>query len=711
MNYIKSFLKSRQVKRIVRSFIVFFLLPFIIISFFILNRLFVSFSQQALKEQRTRAENAMSSLQTYKDVFDQVVLQLVGDRQLNRNKLELYSVQSQLQNRLLMMTISNTDLENIWYYVSDTVGFLSGNDSLSVKWMNEYRYTADIETPGTSIYERLMLGEVLSAYNRYNARACILYPVFINNKTGDLPTMIVFEIRMEAINRILEDLCGTFPGRVRLRNADGQILTEVMNQGQGLTFLSDEDGEKPSPNAVYLQYKGGILNRQHIFQTSVTGNMGTIDLVCENNLVNSFQVMQSVALMMMGLLLLGGCACIFLSIHIFKPIHSLRHTLSDIIVMENEGEDIDDYQYIESSIELINSDNLQLRNMLEDHQAKSREFVSSMLFTGRIKSRKEFLSLYSFCNFHPKDDTYWIVVADCAGSPFGFESNIESDTVLVQTVDQRYMLFCMDSIPEYVTDTLYAASGPDQNWGKIPLHCAKAWFAYSMGEKKYTEELGRDAIQNGSESLIHAFETAVSEKHMDILRKIWQDTSAGDMRTQVCCLIALVIQWMESLDQVLLEDASLFHISSSASNKVISDTVSSILSWMESKIHPEESNGSDVLEQIYQYLNQHYDSPDFSIKQMASDFSMSISSLSMFFKSHTGILLSDYITDMKMKKAKQLLEYTNLSIQEVGMAIGYLNVNSFSRRFQQVNNQTPKEYRQQFLSQKKDSMSRRDLEV
>ena len=85
---------------------------------------------------------------------------------------------------------------------------------------------------------------------------------------------------------------------------------------------------------------------------------------------------------------------------------------------------------------------------------------------------------------------------------------------------------------------------------------------------------------------------------------------------------------------------------------------------------------------------------------MASDFSMSISALSSYFKNHTGLLLSDCITEMKMKKAMHLLEFSNLSVQEVGLSIGYLNVTSFIRRFQQVNQMSPKEYRSKQLAKK-----------
>jgi AraC-like DNA-binding protein len=101
------------------------------------------------------------------------------------------------------------------------------------------------------------------------------------------------------------------------------------------------------------------------------------------------------------------------------------------------------------------------------------------------------------------------------------------------------------------------------------------------------------------------------------------------------------------------------------------------------------------VDQIKQYIVSHFDDPAFSIKSLASHFSMSVSSLSTFFKINAGVQLIDFITDLRINKATELLQNSNLTISEIGMSIGYFNANAFIRRFKQIIGVTPGEYRRQ----------------
>ena len=55
--------------------------------------------------------------------------------------------------------------------------------------------------------------------------------------------------------------------------------------------------------------------------------------------------------------------------------------------------------------------------------------------------------------------------------------------------------------------------------------------------------------------------------------------------------------------------------------------------------------------------------------------------------------LATYIAEMKMEKAKFLLKKTSMSINDISLSVGYYNVNSFIRRFQQRISISPREYR------------------
>lgn len=74
---------------------------------------------------------------------------------------------------------------------------------------------------------------------------------------------------------------------------------------------------------------------------------------------------------------------------------------------------------------------------------------------------------------------------------------------------------------------------------------------------------------------------------------------------------------------------------------------------------------------------------------------MSLPYLSQYFKSHSGKNLSDYVTELKLEKSKELLRETDEAIKDIAQQVGYYNVNSFNRRFKQMTGVSPGEYRKE----------------
>ncbi len=67
---------------------------------------------------------------------------------------------------------------------------------------------------------------------------------------------------------------------------------------------------------------------------------------------------------------------------------------------------------------------------------------------------------------------------------------------------------------------------------------------------------------------------------------------------------------------------------------------------------------------------------------------------SKWFKGKFGMLPSKYIQQLRLAKAKTLLEETNFSILEIAVEVGYNHASSLNRLFISHFNLTPKEYRQ-----------------
>lgn len=91
------------------------------------------------------------------------------------------------------------------------------------------------------------------------------------------------------------------------------------------------------------------------------------------------------------------------------------------------------------------------------------------------------------------------------------------------------------------------------------------------------------------------------------------------------------------------------------------------------------------------YLEVHY-TEDISLEDVASQANVSPQYFSKLIKKNTGFNFIDWLSMMRVKKAKELFNTTNLSIKEVCYMIGYKDPNYFSRIFKKRVGMTPSEY-------------------
>ena len=100
--------------------------------------------------------------------------------------------------------------------------------------------------------------------------------------------------------------------------------------------------------------------------------------------------------------------------------------------------------------------------------------------------------------------------------------------------------------------------------------------------------------------------------------------------------------------------------------------------------------------QILLYVNEHYTSPEMSLKNLSEMFNMSVSKVSKLFKEVTGINFQDYICRMRIEKAKELLRGDSSQLTNIAQQVGYEHTYSFRRAFVRYEGIKPDEYILQF---------------
>jgi two-component system response regulator YesN len=93
-------------------------------------------------------------------------------------------------------------------------------------------------------------------------------------------------------------------------------------------------------------------------------------------------------------------------------------------------------------------------------------------------------------------------------------------------------------------------------------------------------------------------------------------------------------------------------------------------------------------------MDNHYDE-DITLEEVSSILNLSPQYFSRVFHEKTGVTFVDYLTRVRIKKAKDWLTYSQSNVQEVCFKVGYKDPNYFTRVFQKTVGVTPRQYKAQ----------------
>ena len=102
---------------------------------------------------------------------------------------------------------------------------------------------------------------------------------------------------------------------------------------------------------------------------------------------------------------------------------------------------------------------------------------------------------------------------------------------------------------------------------------------------------------------------------------------------------------------------------------------------------------TEVIEEAKRYIRENYQNEDMSLNSVAAHVNISSNHFSAIFKKETGETFIDYLTAVRIEKAKELLTCTNMKTSDVGFEVGYRDPHYFSSIFKKTVGQPPKEYR------------------
>ena len=198
-------------------------------------------------------------------------------------------------------------------------------------------------------------------------------------------------------------------------------------------------------------------------------------------------------------------------------------------------------------------------------------------------------------------------------------------------------------------------------------------------------------LQNKEQTLLHCHELTKSmdsffQEHPNTAY-IWYETCLKNLHT-----IFKEMHFPENTFTISGQDLTDFlyncyRISQMA--RLVSNYITQIFDAYEQS---KQNSDSKIIQVVKAYIHEHYNEK-LELEDTAGQVYLSPSYLGIIFKQQTGQNYTDYVTDVRMEKAREFLRNLDLSIAEVAFAAGYTDVRYFSKIFKKKVGITPKEYR------------------
>lgn len=221
--------------------------------------------------------------------------------------------------------------------------------------------------------------------------------------------------------------------------------------------------------------------------------------------------------------------------------------------------------------------------------------------------------------------------------------------------------------------------------------------AFTAQQEKTAEDPGKIAgqifgrIQAGDAAmlapLVTSYCTAVADKYqgnMDRIKNALFELLVNIRNITAEINTTFINDAFENAFSLLKNENNMENLERFIQNRC-SDCAVAVMSVMSKQKNP-------IIQKAIEFINEHI-AEDITLEQTAKAVQVSSFYLSKLFKEEKNQNYITYLTDLRMEKARELLQQGHISIKEVSAATGFNDQNYFSRIFRNKFGVTPTEFR------------------
>ncbi len=211
-------------------------------------------------------------------------------------------------------------------------------------------------------------------------------------------------------------------------------------------------------------------------------------------------------------------------------------------------------------------------------------------------------------------------------------------------------------------------------------------------DKSAVENYLRSGVKDGFEEFFNAYLRPLGETALksDLIKNyIFADAvlSIAKLVNDLGGEVDKVVPELNSIDTIMSDIKTIEQLREQT-HKILSNA----LAYRDSQPNGQYKN---LIRQAREYIQHHYADPELSLNEAASQANLSASHFSVVFSQETGQTFKEYLTEVRINKAKELLRMTSLRSADIAYQVGYNDPHYFSTAFKKNTGLTPIEFRSQ----------------
>lgn len=226
---------------------------------------------------------------------------------------------------------------------------------------------------------------------------------------------------------------------------------------------------------------------------------------------------------------------------------------------------------------------------------------------------------------------------------------------------------------------------------------------FSIDDKVTNGEQTAENLRAIDVKLIAQIKQGVPEKVEELLEEFhdaiidYQSLSLGDLKVMTLKYATLlsfeIDRW--SKDETSTHSADVYRavMEMNSLHDMIQIIRELIQQWSEILYQKEESKFKSHVDLAIHYMKEYYSDTTLTLQKLAKMIHVSAPYLSNLFKLEKGFNFGDYLLELRMKKAMELLREESLKTYEISEQVGYSNPQYFSICFKKYTGHTPAEFK------------------